>query len=262
MKLSISNIAWDKKDDEYMYEYINNKNYKGLEIAPTRIFPVNPYDQLELASDFSNMLKRKHDLEISSMQSIWYGRNEQMFKSKQERERLFEYTKKAIDFAGVIKCTNIVFGCPKSRVINNQDDIKIAVEFFNSLGEYAKEKGTVLSIEPNPIIYNTNFINTTKEAFEFVKIVDSDGIKVNIDLGTVIYNKENLNDIGKNIDLVNHIHISEPNLIAVERRDMHKELANILKDKEYNKFVSIEMGKCDTLDVVKNTIEYLNEVFR
>ena len=41
--------------------------------------------------------------------------------------------------------------------------------FFNILGDYAKLKNTVIALEANPDIYGTNFINTTKEAFSFVK---------------------------------------------------------------------------------------------
>ena len=37
MKLSISNIAWDKAYDEEMYEYLSNNKFNGIEIAPTKI---------------------------------------------------------------------------------------------------------------------------------------------------------------------------------------------------------------------------------
>lgn len=262
MKLSISNIAWNLENDKVMYKYIQNSGLQGIEIAPTRIFPVKPYDDLKKANDFAKMLNDKYGLIISSMQSIWYGKSEHIFKSQEERKILIDYTKKAIDFASSINCRNLVFGCPKNRVISNENDIDIAISFFEELGRYANSKNTILSIEPNPTIYNTNFINTTEEAFKLVRLIDSEGIKVNVDLGTIICNNEDLCIIKENINLVNHIHISEPYLDLIKKRSIHRELVDLLKESKYEKFISIEMGKRDEIDEVKDTIIYINEVFR
>lgn len=262
MKLSISNIAWAKEYDYEIYEYLRKENFEGLEIAPTRIFEEKPYEDLDKAKLFSQNLKKNKNLEVCSMQSIWYGRSEKIFSSKDERNQLTEYTKKAIDFANAIRCNNIVFGCPKNRVTYDKQDEELALEFFYEIGQYAESKSTVLSMEPNPVIYNTNFINYTIEAFEFVKKINSNGLKVNVDLGTIIYNKEDLNVISDNISLVNHVHISEPNLALIQKRDLHIKLANILKEKKYNRYVSIEMSKRDNLQDVKDSIKYINEVFK
>lgn len=261
MKLSISNIAWINEDDNCMYNFLKQIGFTGLEIAPTRIFQQEPYEKLEEAKKFAVGIKQNYGLDVSSMQSIWYGRNEKIFDSKEERQALINYSKKAIDFAEVIKCKNIVFGCPKNRVSQSENDMEIAVSFFKELGEYAEAKNTVLSMEPNPTIYNTNFINYTSQAFEIAKKVKSNGFKVNIDLGTIIYNNEELKLISENINLVNHIHISEPNLVLIKKREVHNNLANILKEVNYQRFVSIEMGKCDDLNEVKDTIKYIKEVF-
>ena len=104
MKISASNIGWKKEYDEEMYIWMRDNDISGLEIAPTRIFEVNPYDHCKEAKIWANRLKSEYGLKISSMQSIWYGRNENIFASKEERESLIEYTKKAIDFANAINC--------------------------------------------------------------------------------------------------------------------------------------------------------------
>ncbi|WP_160683815.1 sugar phosphate isomerase/epimerase family protein [Clostridium sp. C2-6-12] len=261
MRLSISNIAWTSENDCEMYDYIKNIGFEGIEIAPTRIFQNEPYNNLEMAKKYAIQLKQNYGLAISSMQSIWYGRTEKIFGSNEERKVLANYTRKAIDFASSMNCKNVVFGCPKNRISENANDMEIAISFFKELGEYAKEKKTVISMEPNPVIYNTNFINYTSEAFQISRIVNSDSFKVNIDLGTVIYNNEAISMISDNIDLVNHVHISEPNLALIEKRKLHVELANILRQVKYDKFVSIEMGKRENLDEIKQTIKYIKEVF-
>lgn len=261
MKLSISNIAWKKNEDKEMYEYLKNSRFDAIEIAPTRIIEENPYDNIERAEKFANELENNYNLKISSMQSIWYGKQGNIF-NQNEAENFIKYTKKAIDFANRIGCKNLVFGCPKNRMIPEGKQEEDVLYFFKQLGEYAKEKQTVLAIEPNPIIYGTNFINYTNQAFEFVKKVDSDGVKVNVDFGTIVQNNEELNGIFENIDLVNHIHISEPNLANIEKRESHKVLCENLKRLKYNRYISIEMKNIGDLDIVKDVIKYVNEIFQ
>ena len=260
MKLSISNIGWDSVADEVVYKYLSSVGVDGIEIAPTRIFPEAPYGKLKEAEQFRKKLKDQYKLSISSMQSIWYRKEEKIFRSETERKLLLEYTKSAIDFASVLDCGNLVFGCPQNRVMYDEKDYELAVKFFFDLGEYAYQKGTVLSLEPNPVIYNTNFINTTEEAISMVKRVGSKGFKVNLDIGTVIYNEENLEGIESNIDLIHHIHISEPRLALIEQRKLHNQLMELLSGR-YHNYISIEMGKREKLQEIFESVAYVKEVF-
>ena len=254
IKLAISNIAWDKSNDENIYEFLKQNNIKGLEIAPTRIFEQNPYDRLEEAKVYANVLKEKYSLDIISMQSIWYGKTH-------NAEELIEYTKKTIYFANAVKCTNLVFGCPKNRNMSDYGkDYPKAIDFFKEIGKYALDNKVIISVEPNPVIYNTNFLNYTEQAIKFVKEINLDSIKVNYDLGTVIYNKENLKILEDNIQYINHIHISEPNLELIQIRERHKELISILKNSNYQKYVSIEMKNSNNIDNVKKIIKYLTNI--
>ena len=56
LKLAISNIAWDKADDEAVYAAMQQNGFTGLEIAPTRIFPEYPYENLTGAALFGGYL--------------------------------------------------------------------------------------------------------------------------------------------------------------------------------------------------------------
>jgi len=261
MKLSISNIGWAPDVDDYMYDYLNQQKFLGIEIAPTRIYADHPYDYSNEAKLFAYHLKYNYGLTIASMQSIWYGKTENIFGSDKERSELICYTKKAIDFASIIGCNNLVFGCPQNRNMNGTINYTTAIEFFRELGVYAKEKDTVIAMEPNPTIYNTNFINETAQAFEMVKEVSSDGFKVNVDFGTILQNHESLKVIEENVPLVNHVHISEPFLEKIEKHDLHKSLSRILRENDYSGYVSIEMKKMNDLDIVRSVMEYVKEVF-
>ena len=263
MKYSISNIAWSKEYDNEMYAFLKQQGIEGLEIAPTRIFD-KPYDNLELAHEYAWMLKNKYGLTVSSMQSIWYGVKESIFGTDEDRAYLLDYTKKAILFAESMGIRNLVFGCPRNRNMPQGDEkqfMEIAVGFFKELGDFAYQHNTVLAMEPNPVIYNTNFLNYTKDACEFVKSVDSPGFKVNIDMGTMIYNKENPHLVKTYKNWVNHIHISAPNLAVIAPCTEYKTLKKVLSKIEYDGFISVEMGNCNDIEKVKQAVMYLKEAF-
>ncbi len=259
MKFSISNIAWDKSDDFAMYSFLQKNGIDGIEIAPSRLFE-NPYENLEQAQLYAQMLKNRFGLEISSMQSIWFGKTENIFDSKQA-EYLLDYTKKAMDFADAMGIKNMVFGCPKNRNMplgSTEDDV---VGFFRQLGEYAQMRNTVLALEANPVIYNTNFLNYTKDTFEFCKKIDSPGVKVNVDFGTILYNNENPYLIKTYKNLVNHIHLSVPHLEYVEKHKQHETLKKVLDKIDYDGYLSIEMKNQNDINKVQKAVLYLKENF-
>ena len=260
MKLSISNIAWDKQYDGEMYAFLKQQGIQGVEIAPTRLFD-DPYNNLELANQYADMLKNKYNLQISSMQSIWYGVDINIFASKEDRDFLMDYTKKAIIFAKSMDIKNLVFGCPKNRNMPQGKSGEEVMEFFKTLGDFAFENGTTLSLEPNPTIYNTNFLNTTKETCEYVKAIDSEGLKVNIDFGTILYNKENPHLIKTYKTVVNHIHLSVPHLEYVTHHPEHLTLKKVLEKIDYDKFLSIEMKNQNDIEKVKQAVFYIKEAF-
>ena len=265
MKLGISNIAWKKENDIKIYNLMKQQGYCGLEIAPTRIFLENPYDKLDQCQKWRDELYSEYHFEVPSIQSIWFGRTENLFASEADRDTLLDYTKKAIDFASRIKCNNLVFGCPKNRNVpeNLNRDLadEIATAFFRQIAEYALLKGTVIALEANPPIYNTNYINNTMEAVKIIRRVGSEGMKLNLDVGTMIQNGECVDEVESFIELINHVHISEPGLAAIKNRKLHERLARILELRGYDKFISIEMGLQSNLAVIKDSMVYVKEIF-
>lgn len=261
MNLSISNIGWSEADDKYMYGMIHECGFHGLEIAPTRVFPQGPYDRLGEAYRWKEKLEAGYGFSVPSMQSIWYGRSEKIFGSIEERSTLIDYTKRAVDFAETIRCETLVFGCPRNRSIPDDGDMDIAVRFFRELGDYAYEHHTVIAMEATPPIYNTNFLNTTKEAMEFIKKVDSKGFLLNLDTGTMIENDESISVFNGNEHLIRHVHISEPGLKLVQKRKLHRELADMLRSMCYQRFVSIEIGRQDDIGLLVDVMKYVKGIF-
>lgn len=257
MKLSISNIGWKAEADDFVYAAMKTLGFTGLEIAPTRIFPVSPYDKCSEASLWVSSL----GFVIPSMQSIWNGRAEQLFGSDEERKYLLEYTKKAVDFASAIGCKNLVFGCPRNRNIPSEGNSSVAVDFFRTIGEYAALHGTVIGMEANPPIYNTNFINTTKSALDLIETVGSPGFLLNLDVGTMVENSENVDVLDGRAHLINHVHISEPGLKLIQKRTLHRELSDYLKSMDYDGYISIEVGTQEDAGKLVDSMEYVRDVF-
>ena len=96
-KLSISNIAWTVEHDHNVYSAMKSMEFKGVEIAPNRVFPTNPYANTVEARMWSDSLFEEYGLIVPSIQAIWYGRTESLFGSDKEREILMCYTKRDLD---------------------------------------------------------------------------------------------------------------------------------------------------------------------
>lgn len=259
MKLSASNIGWDFAQSNEVYALMQKKGFKGLEIVPTKFFPSQPYTHLADGAALAEVLKREYGFSISSMQSIWYGKTENIFDLNDNRELLC-YTMQAIDFAKAVGCKNLVFGCPKNRNMPIGAKPQDSIGFFKKLGDYAYEKGTVLSLEANPAIYGTNFINDTAGAVDFINLVNSKGFKLNLDFGTIAENSESLETVKNNLSIINHVHISEPFLAAVQKRKEHAVLAEILRQGGYKGYVSLEI-KQHSVDEFEKQLDYIKEVF-
>lgn len=274
MRCSISNIAWDKTADEAMYDFMGQNGFQGLEIAPSRLFGEHPYACIEEASAYARRLEHSYGIEIVSMQSIWYGRGENLFSSEQERDCLMAYTKQAIAFAAAIGCKNLVFGCPRNRRIGQsrtrESALAYAAAFFSKLGEMAAENGVRIAIEANPAIYGTDFLNTTEEAAAFLHSIaqvtnlkPDEGLSLNLDLGTMIYHQESMEWLSQQEKTagISHVHISEPLLNQIQQRALHKEVIDWLMKRNYRGYFSIEMGKRENLQEVKDAMLYVKGLF-
>ncbi len=261
MKRAISNIAWSEALDGAAYRLMKEYGFTGLEIAPTRVIPEKPYDHAREAGELLKKLQGEYGFVVPSMQSIWYGRTEKIFGSAEEREALIRYTKQAIDFAEAIHCENLVFGCPRNRVLFEGADPEAGISFFREIGSYALVHHTVIGMEANPPIYHTNYINGTSEALALIRAVDCEGFRLNLDTGTMVENGEEVSLLKGSERLIHHVHISEPGLRPLEKRALHRELSDFLRGFSYAGFVSIEAGRQEDAGALENMMSYVAELF-
>ncbi|MFV0353214.1 MAG: sugar phosphate isomerase/epimerase family protein [Oscillospiraceae bacterium] len=259
MKLAASQIAWTPEEEPNALGLLKQYGFCAIETVPSRMQAGEaPYNAPQLAEKYAATMAAEHGLALCSMQGMWFGQSGSMF--GKERAQLLEYTRKGILFAAAGGIGNLVFGNPKNRVLPAGQDGSTAVDFFKQLGDFAAENGTVLALEANAAIYGTNFINETPEAFAMAERVDSLGCRVNLDTGTMIANQEKPACIAGKVYRINHVHISEPMLVQVQKRSLHKELYLMLKNEGYDRYISLEM-KAQGLEVLERTLEYVAEVF-
>lgn len=104
-------------------------------------------------------------------------------------------------------------------------------------------------------------MNTTSEAFALIGEVSSEGFRLNLDVGTMIQNGERADVLKGRISMINHVHISEPGLEPIEKREIHAALRDILIDGGYKNYISIEMGRSDDVKLIEERICYVRRIF-
>lgn len=259
MKLAASQIGWAPGDEREALLMLEELGFTGLEIAPTRLVPSLPYNHPEACAAFAEQMRAEHGLTLCSLQSIWYGVSGNLF--CEEREFLLHYTKQALRFAKAGGIGNLVFGCPRNRAKPEGADEELAVRFFREIAEEAAQNGAVLALEANPPEYNTNFMNATYEALDMARRVNSPGCRVNLDVGTMLINGEEVQALRGRVAEIHHVHVSEPGLAMIEERPLHGELAALLRQEGYAGWVSIEMREQPPKNL-RRAAAYVAEVFQ
>jgi len=245
MKLSISNIIW-KKGKENFEEFLtilNNNEIYNIELALSCIFE----EPTEISDDEMNWLKdilKKYNMRVSALHSLTYTREDlELFGNTKKREELLEYILKYIDLAKELKTTNIVYGSPKSRNIygySMEQANVIFLEFLKAIDGYSN--GVNFNIEPLSITY-CEYLNTFDEVVKLIKNTNFKNIFIQLDVRSVIENKEDIDTIFKERSFIQHVHIGEPNLTMPTSKyeHIHKKINYNLTKINYNKFIAIEV---------------------
>ncbi len=259
MNLAISNIAWLPEQRFEVYSLMQDMGYTGLEIAPALFQRVAefPYSQQNHLADEAKAELADYGLQLVSMQALHFGESGMaLFASEAERQKLLDYTKQAIDFAGRLGIRNLVFGSPKLRNIPEgmaeQEVQDIAQPFFLALAQHAQALGCIVGLEPNAAEYGTNFINTTEQAFSLIQQVNHPALRLNLDMGNLIVNETEMAAIIEAAPVISHVHFSLPMLRILSREvaptllQYAQALLPIVPQETY---FSIEMGKSDIASI-------------
>lgn len=218
-RLSISNIAWEPSEDEEVARLLVAHDFHAVDIAPGKYFP-EPGE-----TSVADVLRVKnwwldHGLQLTGMQSLLFGTTGlNLFGDDTARDRMIQHLRSVMHIGANLGATRLVFGSPKNRDrlgLSDSETLTQALSFFSLLGDAASDQGVVVCLEPNPVAYGANFMTTSIETEEVVQAVDHPCIQMQLDIGAVTMNDENVEDIiGRAQGIIGHIHASEPQLVPL-----------------------------------------------
>lgn len=245
MRLAVSNIAWEPREDDAVAALLRRYQVGGVEIAPTT-WRERP---LEASSAEVAAYRRSWEdrgLSIMSLQSLLFGHPEmQLFGDPTAREAMRDYLCRTIDLGAELGARTLVFGSPKNRRRGSmplKDAMSIACDFLRQIGERARARGVVFCLEANPPAYDCDFITTTSEAVTLCEQVDDAGVRINADLGGMTMAGEGAaQTIRAAAPFIAHVHASEPHLAELGAAADHRTAADALAAIDYRGWVSIEM---------------------
>jgi len=248
MRLSFSNIAWNKTEDKRIIELFNKEKIRYLEYAPDLI--IKNYNKKSSVSKIRRSWENKK-IKLYSMQSVLFGiKNAFIFGNLNQQKIFYNEVKKKILLAKKLGTKIIVFGSPKSKKTFGKSKKKLDFLFEYNMKKIVKicEKNKItFCLEANPKIYGTKYLTHTNQALNLVKKINNKYFKINLDLGTIISNNEDFNIIiKKNISYIGHAQISCPKLVnPLIKRKLIKRFVSQLNKNEYKKVISVEFLKHD-----------------
>lgn len=246
MKVAISNIAWEPRDDEAVAEVLRRYGVDAIDIAPGKYFPDPPN---ATASDIERVRRdwEARGVRIHGMQALLFGTTGlNLFGEASVRAAMLDRLDAVCRIGAGLGAGPLVFGSPKNRDRKGLDDAqaeRVAVDFFRALGDRAARHGVSVCLEPNPERYGSNFMTTTAAAATIVERVDHPAIRLQLDAGALTINAEPVDSTIRTVAaLIGHVHASEPDLVTLgDGGADHGAVASALRASLPGATVTIEM---------------------
>ena len=181
------------------------------------------------------------------MQSLFFGTTGlNIFGDQQSQDLSLLHLSSVCRIASLLGVKTLVFGSPKNRdrgTLSDSEALSVAIPFFQSLGEIAGLHGLRICLEPNPKVYNCNFMTNSEETAKVVRQINSPHIQMQCDIGAVITNGEDLSQVlHDNHDIIGFVHLSEPGLKPLEKNaEKHSYIATCLKKYIPHIIIAIEI---------------------
>ena len=244
MKLAISNIAWQQHNDTEILSGLRERGVRGIEIAPTKVWPEWQGACTEEAILYGNRM-RDAGFELPAMQAILFGQPELQVFDQTSHGKFIDHIKNVADLAQGMGVKVLVFGAPKNRIrgqLQMHDAMVRATDFFRNIAEICHERNCCIGLEHNPVEYGCDFVTNVADAKELVEMVDHPGFQLHLDSAGIHMCGSNMSDVIRNAQEFVHFHISEPMLEPISGGVVdHMSAADTLIEIGYTGWVSIEM---------------------
>lgn len=248
MKLAISNIAWEARDDELVAALLQEHGVDGVEIAPTVRWP-SPLEVSQAELRDYRRFWNSRGIEIVALQALLYGRSDlTIFESEEKRRETLDYLAGMARLGACLGAGLLVFGSPKNRLVGDLSPAaaeEIARAFFEEAGRAAFDEGVVLCIEPNPEVYGCDFVTKARQGLELVAKVGSPGFGLHLDAaGMTLADDPLVSSLEDCVPALCHFHASEPYLGPLGEGGVdHATVAQTLSRLNYAHRVSVEMRR-------------------
>jgi len=232
----VSNIAWNRSgiDQEDSRTDLLASGISFVELAPALTWS-NPGSITSKENVALRNFWNSTGIQVCALQSLLYKRHDlQLFGDSESRSKLLDYIVRLAEAASEIGAPVLVFGSPLNRIKGNlskpEADL-IAMDFFQTLDQKIHGLRVSIAIEPNPTMYECDYLNSATQVLDFLKVLDCSNIKLNFDLACIVLGGEDPIQMFTNaIDYICHIHVSEPDLGPIELETLsHVEFARVIK---------------------------------
>jgi len=265
MKLSISNIAWKTHNDPQILETLQNYGIKGIEVAPTKLWPNWENASYRAAVTYRKMM-RDQGLEIPALQAILFNKPELQLFDKNTHPAFLDHLKFVAELANGLGSKVLIFGAPKNRIrgqLPYSEACKIAADFFSKAGEVCYNYECCIGLEHNPVEYGCDFVTNMADALEMVKSVNHLGFRLHLDSAGLFMCGGDITELIASAGNFVHYHISEPMLNPICNGVIdHKKALRTLKKVNYNNWISIEMKQPPTDDLLISSIDDITQIIK
>jgi sugar phosphate isomerase/epimerase len=261
--LGVSSIAWPSSDTPEALSILKQSGCDSVEIAPFNLF--HRWDGiLDEARTLRDVIAG-HGLTCCAIQGILFGVDHvHLFSSEPDRSNLERHLAKVARLAGVLGAKACVLGAPRIRDpgdLTISEAWTIAVNSLRRVAPTFAENQSVLAFEANARHYGCRFINTTFEALMLVREVDTMGVGLQIDTGTLFLENEQPSVLETASTWAVHAHVSEKGLLP-PGSSCHQLMATSLKKGGYRGSLSIEMRQVDKWrDALRATTKFVIDTY-
>jgi len=116
-----------------------------------------------------------------------------------------------------------------------------------------------------PKIYNSNFLTDSSDTADFIRLIGNNHFKMQLDIGSMIINKESPELVIKYSDLYGHINLSEPFLKPIDINNAdHYKFSKLINTYLSSDFITIEMltkGVSDPINKIESSIKIAKDFY-
>lgn len=241
MRLGISNIAWGKRLDESLLQFLRHEGIAGLELAPGLIPPVA---SRAFPAQFRGVLA-SCGLEMIGFHSLLYERRDLQVAQLADHGVLLDYLQAQAQYCRVLGGRFIVFGSPQNRQLSGLPPAAawaVMLEFFKRLADVALAAGVECLIEPLP---QAELVRNHVDGIRLIQSVASPALRLHLDVRAMVEAGGTAAEVTSQMSVLRHVHTGGPGLRFLDDGDglPHREYAAALRAAGYHGFVSLEMAR-------------------